>query len=316
MKVVITDHVFNNVETEREILSTLDADCSIHNCRTEDEVISAAKDAEGILVTFAPITERVLNNLNSCKIIVRYGIGTDNIDLKTAKAKGIKVCNVPDYGIDEVADHAMALALALVRQLPWVEKQVKAGIWSTTTQNPILACKDMQFVTLGFGRIAKAVLDRAIAFGFQLAAYDPFVDQSVMINQGIIPLTFEEAVRNADIMSLHLPLNKATHHLICYDIMQKMKKNAIIINTSRGAIINTVELAQALNEGIISAAGIDVFEEEPLPDGHPLRTVENVILTSHIAWYSEASIHRLQQAAAEEIVRGLTNEPVKNLVNI
>ena len=314
-KVIITDHVFKNFEMEKQVFSGNKVAFSVNNCTTGEEVIASGKDADGILVTFAPITEKVIRHLSNCKIIVRYGIGTDNVDLQAAKNKGIKVCNVPDYGTDEVADHTLSLALSLARQLHWVESQLKKGNWFTTTAQPIQAFREMNFVSLGFGRIAGAVLKRAKAFGFKLFAYDPFVDPEAMKKEGVTTIDFEGALKIADILSVHLPLNQETHHLINYDNMQKMKSSAILINTSRGGLINTMDLVKALEEDEIASAGIDVYEQEPLPVDHPLRKAKNTLLTSHIAWYSEASIKRLQKSAAEEIVRGLKGEPVRNLVN-
>jgi len=314
-KVIITDHVFKNFEMEKQVFSGNKVAFSVNNCTTGEEVIASGKDADGILVTFAPITEKVIRHLSNCKIIVRYGIGTDNVDLQAAKNKGIKVCNVPDYGTDEVADHTISLALSLARQLQWVESQLRNGQWFTTTPQPIQAFREMNFVSLGFGRIARAVLHRAKAFGFQLFAYDPFVDPEAMKKEGVSAIDFEGALKIADILSLHLPLNQQTQHMINYETMQQMKKSSILLNTSRGGLINTPELAKALDQELIAAAGIDVFEQEPLPADHPLRKAKNALLTSHIAWYSEASIRRLQKSTAEEIVRGLKGEPVKNLVN-
>lgn len=313
-KIVITDHGFANIDPERLVLEKSGFEIVDAQCKTEAELLDATKDAFAIIVQWAPITEKIIRNLENCKLIVRYGIGIDNLDLSAAKEKQIPVCNVPDYCIDEVADHTMSLALTLHRQLQATDQRVRDGVWKIIPPGNVSASRDSLFTTLGFGRIARAVLKRAAAFNFRLASYDPFVSEAEMLRWGVQKLSFEEAISGADILSLHLPLNETTSHIIKMETLKQMKGNAILVNTSRGGLINTVELAQALHENEIGAAGIDVFEQEPLQNDHPILLAPNMLITSHTAWYSKRSIPLLQQYAAEEVLRVINGEPLKNRI--
>ena len=215
----------------------------------------------------------------------------------------------------EVADHAFALALTWARQIPLIDRRMREGIWKITPDFPMPSFRDMRFVTLGCGRIAGEVLKRAEALGFGLAAYDPFVSEETMRTRGIEKIGLDEAISSADILSLHLPLNDETRHLLNINTLRTMKRSAIVVNTARGGLIDTVALATALGEGVILGAGLDVYEIEPLAAEHPLLRAPRVLLTSHIAWYSEASAPRLQRMAAEEAVRALRGEPLRSQVN-
>jgi D-3-phosphoglycerate dehydrogenase len=315
MKILITDHAFPNHDQEDAIFKAAGIPYEMAQCKTEAEVVKIAGDADALVVQFAPIKADVIAALKKCKVIVRYGIGVDNVDLKAAAAKNIPVCNVPDYCIDEVADHAMALALALARQLPQTDAAVRAGTWKIMPPRPFPAFRDTIFATVGFGRIARAVLERAKVFGFQLAAYDPFVDASVFAGLGVKKLEREELFAKAGILSLHLPFSAETKHFVGKASLAAMNPNAIVVNTARGGLIDTVALAEALTAKTIAGAGIDVFETEPLEADHPLRQASNAILTSHTAWYSGGSIPILQRKVAEEAVRALKGEALKNVVN-
>jgi len=310
-KVLITDYGFQNIDQESKILQSAGYSVETAQCRTAEEVIEKARDAEGLLVQWAPVTAKVIKQLNNCRAIVRYGIGVDNVDLKAAKEKGIKVFNVPDYCIAEVADHTVSLALALARQLTLTNNRIHENVWKITPPNEMPAFRDMIFASIGYGRIADNVLKRAVVFGFSPAAYDPYVDPGKLQADGVRQLSFNEIINQADIISLHLPLTTDTHHLMNKDVLEKMKKNAILVNTSRGGLIDTVALAKVLATGKLYA-GIDVFEEEPLPLEHPLRRCNNAILTSHTAWYSERSVPTLQRMAAEQLAGALKGNVIKN----
>ena len=313
-KIVITDHGFSNINPERAVLEQSGYELIDAQCKSEADLLAATRDAFALIVQWAPITETIIRNLANCRLIVRYGIGVDNLDLAAARERQILVCNVPDYCIDEVSDHTMALAMALHRQLPATDRRVREGVWKIIPPGTVPACKDALFTTLGFGRIARVVLKKAAAFHFKRAAFDPFVSEEEMLALGVQKITFDEALVNSDILSLHLPLNDKTHHLINRETLLKMKSNAVLLNTSRGGLINTLDLAQALTENKIGGTGIDVFEQEPLPDSHPILQSPNTILTSHTAWYSQRSIPILQQFAAEEVLRMINGEPLKNRI--
>ncbi|CAL1518460.1 C-terminal binding protein [Chitinophaga sp. MM2321] len=312
-KVFVTDYGFPGLQQECELLNALGYEVYSTVSSTEEEIIANAGDADALLVQWAPVTAKVIAHLHKCKVIVRYGIGVDNIDLEAAKKKAIPVCNVPDYCIHEVADHTISLALALARQLTETNYRMKKGIWKIIPPHPMPAFRDMLFATVGYGRIASEVLKRSASFGFAVGAYDPNITNEQMEASGVQPLTFEELISTADIISLHLPLNEKTHHLINAETIQKMKKGTILLNTSRGGLIDTAALATALEERRI-VAGLDVFESEPLPETHPLWKSEHALLTSHTAWYSSRSVPALQYLAAEEVCRGLQGEALKNRV--
>ncbi|HYE57046.1 MAG TPA: C-terminal binding protein [Rhodothermales bacterium] len=315
MKVVITDHGFANVDPEREVLAG--HELVVAQCKTPEEVIAATAGADAVLAQWAPVNADVIATLDHCKVIVRYGIGVDNVDLAAAKAKGIPVCNLPDYCVDEVADHSLALALALARQLPAIDRRTREGTWKLAPATvPLLAFRDMTFATAGFGRIARAVLERARPFGFRLAAYDPYVSDAALTEAGVERLSLDALFAEADVLSLHLPLTAETRHFINAERLTQMKPHAVLVNPSRGPLVDTAALAEALEKRTIGYAGIDVFEQEPLPLDHPLRQSPYALLTSHTAWYSEASLPKLQRLAAEEVARCLRGEPLKNQVNV
>ena len=302
---VITDFQFPHIEAERNIIEDAGGQLTALQCKTEQDVIERAGDADALLVQWAPITRSVIEHLPNCKVIVRYGIGLDNIDLEAARARGITVCNIPDYCIDEVADHTVALALSLARQVVAIDRQVRQGVWSIVPLRPMPAARQSTFVTIGYGRIARAVLERARAFRFQLATCDPYLGASVKLPSDVARVEFNEALAMADILALNVPLTKETRHLLDAAAFAQMKPTSLLINTARGALVDTVALADALENGVIAGAGLDVFETEPLPADHSLRRCSNVLLTSHVSWYSELSGPNLQRLTAEEAVRSL-----------
>ncbi|MGD0732443.1 MAG: C-terminal binding protein [Terracidiphilus sp.] len=312
LHVVITDSSYADVEIERSIIQSSGAHLQAFQCKTEQDVIEAAKTADAMLVQWAPITRAVIEQLSRTKVIVRYGVGIDNVDLEAARARGIAVCNVPNYCIDEVADHTFALAMALARQIPQVDRQMKADVWSGYPPRPMLASRQMTFVTLGYGRIARAVLERAQACKFKVATCDPYLAPDTPLPGNVQNLPLDHALASADILSLHVPLTDGTRQIIDAAALCSLKSSAILINTARGGLVDGFALADALKKGRLAGAGLDVFEKEPLPDGHPLRECANVLLSSHIAWYSELSISELRRIAAEEIIRGLTGQPLLN----
>ncbi|MCM2681241.1 C-terminal binding protein [Echinimonas agarilytica] len=311
MKVVITDCNFESFDQEKTVCKQHGFELQLHQCSTPAEVISVAQSADALLVQYAPITREVLQRLCHCKVVVRYGIGVDSIDIEAAKELGIAVCNVPDYGIDEVADHAAALALSLGRQLPYFDHKIRQQQWPAGTPTPLMSFSDMTFAIVGAGRIGQALVQRMRPFGFKFVAYDPFVSANDLAHIGIKKLELDELFATADVVSLHLPLIEATHHVINAQRLKQMKSNAALINTSRGGLVDTQALAMALEKGEIAFAGIDVFESEPMEQSHPLRRCTNAILTPHIAYYSVASVVRLQRYAIEDVARCLLGEDLR-----
>ena len=312
--VIITDSGFPNEIPEKEILEKAGCTLTTLQCRDAQQLKVKLSAADALLVQWAPITKEVIESLDQCKIIVRYGIGVDNVDLAAARDKGIPVCNVPDYCIHEVADHCIALAISVLRQIPETDQRIRKGDWHIMLPRPVASFSTLNFCLAGFGRIAREVARRANALGFKVKAYDPYVNGDDMRAEDVEPLSLEELFSEADILSLHLPLNKETAHFINKETIGKMKGSSIIVNTSRGGLIQSIALAEAVKNKEVWGAGLDVFEEEPLPANHPLCAVPGIILSSHVAWYSVQSIPVLQRKAAEEIVRGLNGEALRNRV--
>jgi D-3-phosphoglycerate dehydrogenase len=202
--------------------------------------------------------------------------------------------------------------MSLARQIPMIDRLVRQGVWKIVPPQPMLASRQMTFVTIGYGRIARAVLERARACKFDLAMCDPYLPAHAELPRGIRTLDMEKALRTADILSLHLPLTENTRHLMNAEAFSKMKPTSLLLNTARGGLVDTVALADALDHAQIAGAGIDVFEQEPLADDHSLRRCPNALLTSHVAWYSQLSAPELQQLAAEEAVRALSGKALHN----
>lgn len=315
LRVLITDHGFPNIRHEEATIAAAGAELVVAQCKTPEDVIAAAAEADALIVQWAPVNAAVIAALTRCKVIVRYGIGVDNVDLAAAKAKGIAVCNVPDYGVHEVAEHAVSLALSLARQVTQIDRRLRSGTWKIVPDRPILALGESTFATAGFGRIARAAHEMMKGFGGKRIAFDPYVTAEAMAAVGVEKVDADALFARADLLSLHLPLTGETKHFVSAARLAQMKKTAIVVNTARGPLIDTVALADALTQGVIAGAGLDVFEKEPIEKDHALFAAPNALLTSHVAWYSESSIPRLQLLAAQEVVRGLRGEPFKNQVN-
>jgi D-3-phosphoglycerate dehydrogenase len=315
LQVAVTDYGFPNLFQEEEILRPIGFEFVTGQCKTAEEVVMLCKDADAILTQWAPITAEVIHQLNRCKIIVRYGIGVDNVDLEAARESNIPVVNVPDYAIQEVSDHTLALMLSLVRKIPQVVNQVRNGQWQIAPCRPIIGLRDRVIGTAGFGNIAKAVIQRAKAFGLRAIAYDPYVPNEVFQALGVEKVDWDTLLETCDILSLHLPLTEGTRHIINQANLRKMKRTAYLVNTSRGGIIQTDDLIIALLEGTIAGAALDVLEDEPIAKDSPLLLMEQCLVTSHCAWYSEDSLLMLQKYAALEIKRLFNGEQPLHIVN-
>ncbi|GBF75692.1 2-hydroxyacid dehydrogenase [Paenibacillus sp. 598K] len=313
--IAATEPGFPDYRREREVLEPIGASIEAHWCHTEAEVIAWCKDADAILTNHAPFTATVIEQLRQCKVIVRYGIGYDNIDTAAAARQGIPVVNVPDYGIQEVADHTMAMMLGAVRRIPRMDRNVRSGDWAIGSLGSIPGLGGKTLGLAGFGNIAREVARRAQGFHLEVIAYDPYVGQETFEAMGVHAVDFETLLARSDLLSLHMPLMEATKRLFGRRTLSQMKRTAVIVNTSRGGVIDTDDLVQALLDGTIAGAALDVFEEEPLKPDHPLLTMEQCLLSPHAAWYSESSVDRLQHYAALEVGRVLSGERAKHVVN-
>ncbi|MEX1139548.1 MAG: C-terminal binding protein [Bacteroidota bacterium] len=297
-KIVITDWGFPTLDPERSVFEGKGVELLEYQCKSEEDVARVVAEADVVMAQWAPVRATAMAAMSRCKGIVRYGIGLDNIDLEEARKKGIPVRNVPDYCVDEVADHTMALVLAAQRQVVSVFQRLKEGTWKITPPLALLPLRQSVLGLVGFGRIGRLVAGRARAFGMTVLVSDPVVPESDLRQSGAAPAAFDRIIRESDVISLHCPLNEKTRHLINASTLRQMKSTAILVNTSRGGLVDLDAVVEALQSGVIAGAALDVFEQEPLSAGHKFLTLPNAIATSHIAWYSSASIQELQRRAA------------------
>ncbi len=314
-KVVITDHRFASVDIQRKVLSEIGAELVEGQAKTEAEIIEIARDAQGILNARSQITAKVIDALENCKIMVRYGVGVDTIDIPAATRKGIMVSNVVDYCVDEVADHAFALILSLARKVVFSTRRVQAGEWSITNLKPLKRLAGQTVGVVGFGRIGRALAQKAAAVGFQVMAYDPFVADDGTANAGVRLVPLQALLKEADFVSLHTPLTPETEKMIGPEQINLMKPTAYLVNVSRGSLIDEDALIKALEEKRLAGAGLDVLVEEPANPNNPLLKMEQVVVTSHTAFYSEEALEELQEKAAQKVAAALTGKIPQPLVN-
>ncbi|KIL39884.1 2-hydroxyacid dehydrogenase [Gordoniibacillus kamchatkensis] len=301
-KVVITDYEYKSLQVEEDILSELNVEFVRAQCRTEEEVIAAAHDADAILNQYAPITKRVIDSLTRCKVISRYGVGVNTIDVEAATAKGIVVANCTDYCLDEVADHAMALMLSMARKVALLAASVKRGVWDYKRGVPIYRLRGRVLGLVGFGRIPQNLARKAAAFGMRVIAFDPYATKEIAAEFAVELVDLPTLCRTADIVSVHAPLTQQTIGLIGREQFVLMKREAFLVNTSRGPVVAEEALIEALRQGLIAGAALDVLEEEPIRPDHPLLSFEQVIVTPHVAWYSEESEQELKRKVARNVV--------------
>jgi D-3-phosphoglycerate dehydrogenase len=313
-KVVLTDYVWESLDVEKKLLDGL-ADLVPLRTKTPDEFIGEAADCDALLNTYAgPITAEVMERMPKCRIIARYGIGVDTIDLDAATRAGIIVTNNPTYCIEEVAEHTMALLLACARKAPLYDRVVRGSRWDIAPGKPMLRLSGGALGLVGFGNIARQVAVRAHAFGMRILYADPYVPEGRFAVPGK-KVELDELLESTDFVSLHPPLTRDTRKMINDRTLSRMKPSAFLINCSRGPIVDTDALVRALDANVIAGCALDTVDPEPLPDPHPLRGRANVIVTPHVAWYSEQSLVGLQEGAPNEVRRVLTGEWPVNVVN-
>ncbi len=314
-RVVVTDHAFGGVKAEAEVAARFGAEFAEHQCRAEEETARAVAGADVVLVNFAPISETVLRAMAPGATVVRYGIGYDNVDIAAAERLGISVANVPDYGSDTVADHTVACLLTLLRKLPTYDRTVRADGWCTASSlGPLPGFPSTIVGLIGTGRIGLAVADRLRPFGFQVVAHDPYADAAVVAERGVRLLQLDELLSTASAISLHAPLTPWTRHLLDANRLSQARPGVVVVNTSRGALIDEEALADAVERGHVQAAALDVFEPEPLAGDSRLRSLPQVLLTPHAAFYSDDSLAALQRLACGEAARALAGEPLRSPV--
>ena len=312
--VALSDSPFPSLDPARKALSKIGAELRLAEEPTPEAILRVARDADALLVTYAKITAEMIRQMARCRIIARMGIGLDNIDIPAATQAGIMVTNVPDYCIDEVSDHTLALLLALARKIPFANARVHARHWEMTGVVPIHRLRGSVLGLLGFGRIPQLVAPKAKAFGLKVMAYDPYVPSQMLAGAGVEGVGFAELLKISDYVSIHSPLTPDTQGLFSANVFRQMKPRAYLINTARGPIVDEAARANALDAGQLAGAALDVLAQEP-PGTSPLFGRDNVILTPHMSFYSEESLIDLQIKAAEEVVRVITGQALHNPVN-
>ena len=285
-------------------------------CNNSAELVKIAKDADGLFVDLLPVDGNTINQLAKCKVIVLYSTGYDYVDIAAAQKHGIIVSNMPDYCVEEVADHAVTMALALTRKLFEGNSDVKSGIWDWPRLRPTKALRDSVIGIIGLGRIGSVVALRAHAFGMRVVEYDPYIPLGREKVFGAESVDLETLLRESDIVSLHAPLTPETYNMIGEPQLRTMKRTAYLVNTGRGKVVDQQALYRALKEGWIAGAALDVLDEEPPRFSDPLFALPNVILSPHSAFYSERSIKEKQRKVVEEFTRVLSGLPPRYSVDL
>lgn len=317
MKIIITDSNLGAIDLERGIADGYGyAIDKPKQCKTEDDVLAVVADADGIVVQYAPITKRVLDAAPRLKVVSEYGVGVDSIDVAACTERGIAVCNVPDYCYHEVSDHAIALALALDRGVVALDREVRRGNYGLTAVKPLRRIAGRVFGVIGLGRIARATALKARGIGYKVIGCDVAYKPGTVTDDGIPVVNFDDLVRQSDIVSVHVPLMATTKHIINAGVLSAMKPDAVLVNTSRGGVLDTQALLDALAQKRIRGAALDVFETEPLPKDHPLTAYDNVILTPHAGYYSEESLYELKTRPVQNAADVLSGKQSKNTINL
>lgn len=318
-KAVIVDHNYlgdeNLFKLEKKASINNNINLILEKCVTEEEIIDAAFDADLILCCGnPPITRNVIENLKNCKFIVRYGIGVNSVDLEAANEHRKVVYNMPGFCTEELAMHASALILSLLRNITYYDKKIREGEWPKAKGNTPVRLSNMTIGLYGFGGSAKPLAEIFKAgFKSRVITCDPFVDERVCNDLGVVKVSFDELLKQSDILSINAPLNQETYHIFNKEAFKRMKKTAMIINIARGQLINELDLIEALESGEIKFAGLDVFEKEPIAKDNPLLKMENVVLTPHSAFFGKESMETQHETAANLIVESIVNNNIVNL---
>ncbi len=313
--IVITDCDHDNIEPELRVFGEVGFDVRLAECKTSSDVVEQARDADAIINQYAPIDEKVMAALKGCRAVVRYGVGVDNIDIAAASRHGVWVVNVPDYGVEEVSDHTVALLMNLLRGVGRLDRAVRSGNWDVRVVRPLHRVRTLTVGVVGCGRIGSAFAHKVKCLGVRVLAYEPVRIPEEVVRDGVQQVGFDELLALSDVISLHLPLNAETRHLIGAEQLRRMKSGAYLINTARGGLVDSAALLRALNEGEIAGAALDVLEVEPPERGEALISHDRVVVTPHAAWYSEESYETLKSEAAREVVRVLSGERPRSPVN-
>ena len=315
-KVLITDYVWPSVEPERAVLAQAGVELVVAPDGDEETLTVLAADVDGILTCFAQVTEGVLRAAERCVVVGRYGVGVDNIAVDTATELGIAVTYVPDYCVEEVSDHVMALLLAWNRRIVLFDTTTRSTGWGSVKLDlPMVRLRGKKLGIVGLGRIGRAVAGRAAAFGLEVLASDPYVTAEAASEMGVRLVDFTELLAQSDFVTLHTPLADGTRNLIGGPELRSMKSSAFLINAARGPLIDEDALHEALTSGEIAGAGLDVLVDPAPPVDHRLLQLDNLLVTPHVAFYSPEAVLELEERSAQEVARVLRGEMPENLVN-
>lgn len=316
-RVVLTDYMYETIQPFYDVYNQYEDIEFVSLQLTEKrDILRETEFADAVMVHFDQIDKDVISNLKNCRIIARSAVGYDNIDLDAASAAKIPVTNVPDYCVEEVSNHTLMMILNSAKKFNQLEANVKKGLWGDfAIAKPIHAVRGQTLGLLGCGRIARCLAVKAQVFGIKVIAYDPYIKPEAVKDFGVTLVSREELLAQSDFISMHLLLNEDTRKSINADFFKKMKNSAIFVNTARGGLVDEDALIEALRTGEIAGAALDVLTEEGIDKDAPLQKFDNVIITPHAAWYSEQAFYTLLTSAAQEVVRALHGEPVKNQVN-
>ncbi|MCI0787073.1 MAG: C-terminal binding protein [Chloroflexi bacterium] len=315
-RVLVTDYVWPSTQPEREVLSSIGADIIEAPDPSEDTLVDLAADADAIMTCFAQVTDRVVRAARKCLVISRYGVGVDNIAVDTATAEGIPVTYVPDYCVDEVSDHVMALLLTWNRQIGFYDRTAKQGKWEgVRSPVPLVRLRGSTVGVVGLGRIGRAVSAKAKAFGMNVLAHDPYLAQADALALGVRLVDLQSLLAESDYVTIHTPLNSQTQGLIGARELAQMKPTAFLINCARGPIIDEAALYAALSERRIAGAGLDVMEQAAPSASNPIFSLDNVLVTPHVAFLSQQSVHELEVRTAQATVDVLQGRMPQFLVN-
>jgi D-3-phosphoglycerate dehydrogenase / 2-oxoglutarate reductase len=313
--IAVTDSPFPSLDPAKAALARIDPELRVANSASAEDILAVGRDADAILVTYAKLPGDLLRQLRRCKAIGRFGLGVDNIDIAAATELGITVTYVPDYCMQEVSDHAMALLLALARKVPQSNALVQAGRWDMPAVVPIHRLAGRVLGLVGFGNIPRALAPKAKAFGLRVVAHDPNVSQQALAAVGVESMSFDRLLEISDFVSIHAPLLPVTRGLFNAEVFGKMKQGSYLINTARGPLVDEDALLAALDSGRLAGAALDVVAVEPLPKESRLIGRDNVVLTPHTGFYSVEALDELQTKCAADVARVLSGEtpfyPVK-----
>jgi D-3-phosphoglycerate dehydrogenase / 2-oxoglutarate reductase len=315
IRALVTDWEYEDLEIERSGLEAGGLELADAQARTPQEVVDAAREsgARALLVQYAPITAEVLHGIPDLGLVARYGVGVDNVDLEAAREAGVWICNVTGYGDEEVATHASSLALAAVRGLAFHDRNVRRGVWDYKRARPTRRTSEQTLGILGLGRIGRKAASLLGPFFGRLLGADPYLPDEHW-PEGVDRVEVDELFERADVISLHLPLTEETRHLVDATSLGRMRDGAILVNTSRGGLVDEAALVRALDEGPLAAAALDVMETEPAPDDHPLRSHPRALVTPHAAWYSAESEVILRRGAVANVVAWANGEVPTHVV--